>query len=368
MKAVFRVVVVFLVVVAMIIPIHAEDIPYADILLDGQSRDADHMERIRYVEEGCKVLPKGWLQLFLDDGWHIDFDSTATYHGEELSRDVYAGVTKDKTIFLYPLAGETTFCHEFAHFIQKTLKNDEEVASIFVEAANSGMRPYACSSPEEFWADFFANMVLHPNKFADTMERCPKATALVRKIVNQGRFDDVKTDSWYFSAVERAAECKVVAGESRYGFNPTGTVTWAEAIQAVYNIHGSWFRAVFDTKTMPVPINAQGTWYADAAKWAFKFEVVNDDTDFSQPITRAEMTYIIYRGHVTSHSTPTPSPDVLNQFVDKGEIPEEYQAALSWAVSNGVMSGTSGTTISPNNTLTRAEMACILVQYLDLSV
>lgn len=55
------------------------------------------------------------------------------------------------------------------------------------------------------------------------------------------------------------------------------------------------------------------------------------------------------------------------QFSDSGQIASYAKDAMYWAVYNGYINGTSATTLSPNGLATRAQLAKILVEYLEKS-
>lgn len=50
----------------------------------------------------------------------------------------------------------------------------------------------------------------------------------------------------------------------------------------------------------------------------------------------------------------------LNGFTDRGSVSSYAVNAMRWAVSRGVMSGTTSTTLSPQSNITRAQLAAML--------
>ena len=55
----------------------------------------------------------------------------------------------------------------------------------------------------------------------------------------------------------------------------------------------------------------------------------------------------------------------LVQFADMGEISSWALDAMTWAVYNGLINGTTPTTLAASNTATRAECATILMRYIE---
>ena len=94
-------------------------------------------------------------------------------------------------------------------------------------------------------------------------------------------------------------------------------------------------------------------YYYDAVYWAVGNGVTYGTTDTTftpeRTVTRAEMVTFLWR----AHGSPEPRSSV-NPFTDVSSSAYYYDAVL-WAVENGVTFGTSGTTFSPEVTVTRAQ-------------
>lgn len=93
-------------------------------------------------------------------------------------------------------------------------------------------------------------------------------------------------------------------------------------------------------------------YYYDAVLWAVENGVTNGTsaTTFSPNMTvsRAQMVTFLWRAHGSPKATGA------NPFTDVSESAYYYDAVL-WAVANGVTSGTSATTFSPDMAVTRAQ-------------
>lgn len=55
---------------------------------------------------------------------------------------------------------------------------------------------------------------------------------------------------------------------------------------------------------------------------------------------------------------------VLSEFEDGETVADYAKAAMRWAVHEGLLTGTSGTVLSPEGTATRAQTAVIFGRYL----
>ena len=99
-------------------------------------------------------------------------------------------------------------------------------------------------------------------------------------------------------------------------------------------------------------------YYADAVIWAVDNEVTTgtSSTTFSpeDPCTRAQAVTFLWR------AAGCPEPEgASNPFTDVGSG-DYYHDAVLWAVEQGITTGTSDTTFSPNDTCTRAQIVTFL--------
>ena len=101
-----------------------------------------------------------------------------------------------------------------------------------------------------------------------------------------------------------------------------------------------------------------GAYYADAVKWAVAEGITSgtSPTTFSpnNGCTRAQMVTFLWR----AAGCPEPESD-YEPFRD---VPKDayYRKAVLWAAGEGITSGTSATTFSPNATVTRAQTVTFL--------
>ena len=56
------------------------------------------------------------------------------------------------------------------------------------------------------------------------------------------------------------------------------------------------------------------------------------------------------------------------EYEDYGTVSSWAQAAVDWAVNAGLISGTSATTLTPQGSATRAEIATILMRFVETFV
>jgi len=125
--------------------------------------------------------------------------------------------------------------------------------------------------------------------------------------ISEISFSDVDARSWYANEVAAAVEAGIVSGRSKERFAPTETITRAELAAML-------MRALKQT-AVQVPTGARAT--AD--------------------------------------------------FADQSDIPDLFANSLSRAVGAGLLQGDDRNRLRPNDKLTRAEAAIVLVKLMDIA-
>ena len=108
----------------------------------------------------------------------------------------------------------------------------------------------------------------------------------------------------------------------------------------------------------------EGAFYYDAVAWATCQQLEGDGMDISGPLgvekgcTRMEIVTYLWK----LSGSPQPADIDNNPFTDISDSISNRDArwAVQWAVETGVTSGTSNTTFSPNETVTRAQAVTFL--------
>lgn len=164
-------------------------------------------------------------------------------------------------------------------------------------------------------------------------------------------FADVKDDDYFAAAVKWAVEKNVTTGTSATTFSPNDTCTRAQIITFMWRANGS---PKIDGD-MPFGDVSESDYYFEAAKWAAEKGMVDaDNFDGDTPCTRASTVVYMWQ------AKDEPAADTeLAAFADVSEN-AEYAEAVAWAVENGVTSGTSATTFSPDDICSRGQIVTFL--------
>lgn len=179
-----------------------------------------------------------------------------------------------------------------------------------------------------------------------------------------GLFDDVAAEAWYAPAVDYVKYGRLMYGTGNNLFQPDAQMTRAMLAQVLYELEGAP-----SVKGLSCPFtDVGGSWYTDAVIWAYNAGVVAgvSATQFApnEALTREQMVTMLF-GYAGREETLSGSDGALAGYQDQASVSGWARAAMAWAVSSGVISGTSATTLAPQKIGTRAEVATVLMQFCE---
>lgn len=179
-------------------------------------------------------------------------------------------------------------------------------------------------------------------------------------------FTDLDAKAWYHEGVDYALTNGLMNGVGGGKFEPDGQLTRAQLVTVLYRAAGEP-----DTGKQVNPFTdvADDTWYTKAVIWAANNGIVNgvakntfapDDS-----ITREQIAAMLYR----YAGAKAVKEDKLSAFPDAAKVSDWAKEALNWAVAGGLINGVAdanGTAnLEPQATATRAQIATILMRWLE---
>lgn len=177
--------------------------------------------------------------------------------------------------------------------------------------------------------------------------------AVFAKKVETSPFGDVSADAYYYQAVQWAQEKGITDGISSNLFGPKQPCTRSQIVTFLWRAAGSPEpKGTAADMTDVVP----GSYYAKAVAWAVENGITSGTAEgtFSPDATctRAQAVTFLARAQNAKATGKTAFSDVPadSYFAD----------AVAWAQANGVTTGTSETTFSPDNDCTRAQIVTFL--------
>ena len=175
-------------------------------------------------------------------------------------------------------------------------------------------------------------------------------------------FTDVKEEDWFYEAVKYVVQKGLFAGTSETTFEPNLTMTRSMLVTVLYRLAGS---PVVEG-TSKVSDVAPNAYYTDAVIWATQNGIVGgyDNGQFgtNDPVSREQMATILYR-YAQHMEYDVSLVKGLNDYTDSNQVSSYAVRAMQWAVANGIINGTSSTTLSPQGSATRSQVAVILMRF-----
>lgn len=194
----------------------------------------------------------------------------------------------------------------------------------------------------------------------------PKANVEVKGVfAREGElpFGDVKEGDWYWNAVRYVYENGLMVGTSASAFGPNQEVSRGMVVTILYRMAGSPDAGVPNFTDVPA-----GQYYTSAVAWAAANGVVSGYGDGrfgpNDTITREQMTLIL-QGYARLTGQDVSARADLSGYTDAGRISGYALESVRWACAEGLITGTSSTTLSPSGTATRAQAAVIFQNFCE---
>lgn len=177
-------------------------------------------------------------------------------------------------------------------------------------------------------------------------------------------FLDIRTH-WAKSAIESAVAKGLFAGTSPTTFHPDQAMNRAMLVTVLYRMEKE---PAAEGRGKSFADVSAGVYYAKAVAWASDKGIVAgySETQFGpeDTITREQLAVILnryatYKGYNTSKTAD------LAAFQDADQISEWARVPVQWANVMKLLNGRTSTTLAPKGSATRAEVAKILVTFLD---
>ena len=181
-----------------------------------------------------------------------------------------------------------------------------------------------------------------------------------------GVFDDMPAaDDWSHAGIDYCVLFGLMSGIGNDLFDPAGETTRAMLVSMLYRMAGE--PDVSELPELSFEDVTADAWYADAVRWAYANEVSVgvDDTHFAPDarLTRAQLVTMLYRVFGPEKGV---RPRPIGGYEDWNTVPEWAFSATTWAVSMGLLYGTSSWELSPNDGASRAQLAAIIMRTCQL--
>lgn len=177
-------------------------------------------------------------------------------------------------------------------------------------------------------------------------------------------FSDVKESDWFYKGVSYVVENGMMNGVGNDQFAPNAPLTREMLAVVLYNME----KQPESTGVNPFADVKADMWYTDAIVWANANGIVAgyDDSTFGlgDSITREQLATILYRYAQLKGYDVTEKAD-LTGYTDSTAISGYAVEAMQWANANGIVNGMTETTLAPQDTATRAQVATMLMNFCE---
>ena len=187
------------------------------------------------------------------------------------------------------------------------------------------------------------------------------------------RFTDVPGPSrWEHKGIDYCVARGLMAGVGAKTFSPNTTSTRAQIVQILYKLSGD--TTDYSKYYTPFTDVTRGDWFYNAVAWAYDHDIVKGTGEHTfspdAPIQREQMALILY-GYAAKYAPSCLGGAVpIGSFPDAGSVSNWAYAAMSWAVGNGLISGSESNGVSylmPKSSATRAQVSAIMMRFCQLT-
>ena len=175
-----------------------------------------------------------------------------------------------------------------------------------------------------------------------------------------GGFADVVPGAWYYDAVSYVYAHGLMDGVSATQFAPDANMTRAMLVTILWRVDGQ----PVVNYLLPFTDVPGDTWYTEAVRWAASEGIVSgvSASEFAPnaEITREQLAAILWR-----YAGEPEAGGGLSAFADAAQVSAYAVNAMSWCVEQGIITGTTETTLAPQGTATRAQCATMLMRFME---
>ncbi len=270
----------------------------------------------------------------------------------------FADASSESTTFTMP-AGDVTVRAVFSPVVNIPDTHEIELivgeggeAKLSLTNASAGSTITVTATPDEgYELDY---ITVDGERITGTTFTMPEHDVTVRVYFTDGvalPFTDVSAGAWYLDAVSYVYANGLMDGTSGTTFEPDANMTRAMVWAILARVDG-------ETVT--------GTnWIETAREWAMA-EGVSDGENASGYVTREQLAtmlyrYAVYKGYDVSIGEDT---NILS-YDDFADLSEYAIPAMQWACGSGIVNGTSESTLTPQGEATRAQVAAMLMRFVE---
>ncbi|HIV20623.1 MAG TPA: S-layer homology domain-containing protein [Candidatus Scatomorpha stercorigallinarum] len=173
-----------------------------------------------------------------------------------------------------------------------------------------------------------------------------EVSAVFAEIGKEVNFVDVSRADWFYDYVQYVAQNGLMEGTTRTAFEPNASMTRAMFWTVLARIDGETITG--------------DAWKTLAQTWAVE-SGISDGTNADALITREQMVTMLYR----YAGSPVAGGMAISEFTDGASVSGYATDAVTWALSEGILTGMGDGILAPQGTATRAQAAAMLMRFVE---
>ena len=270
-------------------------------------------------------------------------------------------------IFLYG-----NYSTENTHFVYTkldanggTLTNGNRVAIFCKDQPYGSLPAVTCSGHTlRCWVDSDGNTITsstiankHRNLTAVWSGSCAYGDNCPSK-----NFTDVSAGFWAHDAIDYVVSNSMFKGTTNTTFSPNTVMTRGMLVTVLYRLDGSPDVSGIENPFSDLANNA----YHNAILWGSENRIANGYVDgtfrANKTLTREQLAVFLHRfANFKGYDTNVYSD--IGGFSDARDVGEFARESMCWAVGEGIINGTTSTTLSPKLGANRAQVATMLMRF-----
>lgn len=166
--------------------------------------------------------------------------------------------------------------------------------------------------------------------------------AAIKIIDNSKEFKDVQdVNHWAEDAIDFVTSRELFNGKTEDTFAPEALTTRAQLMTVLARLDGA---------------DTSGSALDKGMAWAVE-SGISDGSNPNGPLTRQQLATMLYR------YAGSPAVEGTLEYPDAGNVSDYAEAAMLWAVQNGIINGKTDGTLDPAGLATRAQVATMMARY-----
>ena len=301
-------------------------------MADGRQYD------VQVVNDGDSVrMPTLSKSGYTFTGWRVNDSNTIVRGGES-----------------YPITADTTFT---AVWNMIMVPDTYDIAvdqpangavDVSLSNASQGSVITVTATPDEGYELVYITVDGEPisgNSFV-MPDHAVEVSALFAEIGKEVNFVDVSRADWFYDYVQYVAQNGLMEGTTRTAFEPNASMTRAMFWTVLARIDGETITG--------------DAWKTLAQTWAVE-SGISDGTNADALITREQMVTMLYR----YAGSPVAGGMAISEFTDGSSVSDYATDAVTWALSEGILTGMGDGILAPQGTATRAQAAAMLMRFVE---